>query len=94
MKRTKLIKQDNGPKNPRNRKEKSLEAKKFIEDCEQSLVRYIEQGIQKKEFTLSNAELEVEKRFLQLKRTYPNRIGHIATAVHNIKLAIKKMKGE
>lgn len=51
MKRATRTKVNNGPKNPRNRKEQAEKAQVFITECEKSLIRVLEQKSQEKNYS-------------------------------------------
>lgn len=82
MKRPTKTKPNVGPKNPRNRKEKAVKAQEFISQCEQALIRFIE------------LEIELRERFILLRRQYPDHKGKVAVAIHNVELALSKVKEE
>jgi hypothetical protein len=94
MKRPSKHKLNVGPKNLRNRKEKTAKAQEFIAQCEQSLIRLIEQKALQGAVTWLDLEKELRERFYLLRETYPDHKGKVAVAVHNVELALSKVKME
>ena len=94
MKRPTKTKPNVGPKHPRNRKEKATKAQEFINQCEQSLIRLIGQVSLQGDITWLDLEKELQGRFTLLKKTYPDHKGKIRVAVHNVELALSKVKME
>jgi len=92
MKRPTKTKPNLGSKNPRNRKEKVIKIQEFISQCEQSLIRLIDQRSHDKNCTWLDLEKELQERFALLKRTYPDHKGKVRVAVHNVELALAKVK--
>lgn len=89
MKRPSRTKVNKGPVHPRNRKERAEKAEKFIQDCEQSLIRLIDQRSREEGVTWTALELELRERFALLRHTYPDHKGKIAIAVSNVEKALR-----
>lgn len=92
MKRPTKVKVNNGPVNPHSRKERAEKAQKFITDCENSLIRLIEQRSIEKGVTWMDLFNELQERFTLLRRTYPDHKGKVGIAVHNVEAALKMVR--
>jgi len=92
MKRPTKRRENKGPKTPRNRAEKKKAAQEFIDQCEKSLIRLIDQRSREVDCTWLDLEKELRERFYLLKKTYPNHKGKVGIAVHNVELALSLVR--
>lgn len=76
----------------RDRKAIKEKKQKFIEDCEQSLIRILDISA-KDGSVLTYPELEaiLNERSVLLKRTYPQYSGAVIMAVNNVRIALHKV---
>lgn len=91
MKRNVAQKPNQGPVKVRNRAEAKTKSTKFIEDCEQSLIRLIEQESKKPGIRWSNIYQTFENKVSQLLETYHDRKGYIILASNNVRKALHKL---
>lgn len=93
MKRTIKRKVNVGPPKPTNRAAKKEEAEKFINDCEQALIRLIDQESKRPNVTWPDLNDVFENKVIQLLKNpiYKDRKGHIVVASNNVRKALYKL---
>lgn len=92
MKRNTQQKVNNGPARPTDRKQKKAEANKFVEDCEQCLLRLITQEYKKTDSSESKVcdAFEIKVNQLLSNPFYKDRKALIIIASTNVRKALYK----
>ena len=93
MKRQTKKKANVGPKNPKNRKEAREASTKFISDCEQSLIKVIDETARECK-GWEELDKAVETRINLLKKTYYDRVAKVILAANNVRRAYFQVKCE
>lgn len=94
MKRTTKQKPNNGPANPRNRKEKKEIANKILEVCESAIMSFILNAVNKPNSTWADVDEAYEKGVQAQKEIHPDHKGIVLLAASNVQKAYLKVKSD